>query len=103
MSVAVDNQARATARVGMILKEKWRLDALLGIGGMAVVYSATHRNQKRVAIKMLLPELAGDEQVRGRFVREGYAANTIEHPGALSVLDDDVTDEGLPFLVMEFL
>ena len=103
MNAAVDSQARASARVGKILKDKWRLDALLGIGGMAVVYSATHRNQKRVAIKMLLPELAGVEEVRSRFVREGYAANTIEHPGALSVLDDDVTEEGLPFLVMELL
>ncbi|MGO8992569.1 MAG: serine/threonine-protein kinase [Polyangiaceae bacterium] len=103
MSMAVDNQARAMARVGTVLKDKWRLDALLGIGGMAVVYSATHRNHKRVAIKMLLPELAGVPEARSRFVREGYAANTIEHPGALSVLDDDVAEEGLPFLVMELL
>ncbi len=108
MTAAVDapdaeNRARAVARVGQVLKDKWRLDALVGVGGMAVVYSATHRNQNRVAIKMLLPELAGDPQVRGRFVREGYAANTIGHPGALSVLDDDLTEEGLPFLVMELL
>jgi serine/threonine protein kinase len=103
MSAVADNQSRAQARVGKVLKDKWRLDALLGIGGMAVVYSATHRNQKRVAIKVLLPELSGDAEIRSRFVREGYAANTIEHPGALSVLDDDVTDEGLPFLVMELL
>ncbi len=103
MSVAVDNEARALARVGSVLKDKWRLDALLGIGGMAVVYSSTHRNQKRVAIKMLLPELAHDKHVRERFVREGYAANTIEHPGALSVLDDDISEDGLPYLVMELL
>ena len=103
MSAVVDNESRAAARVGQVLKDKWRLDSLLGIGGMAVVYSATHRNQKRVAIKMLLPELAGDGEVRSRFVREGYAANTIEHPGALSVLDDDITEDGFPFLVMELL
>jgi serine/threonine-protein kinase len=96
-------QNKAQARVGRVLKEKWRLDGLLGVGGMAAVYSATHRNNKRVAIKMLLPELAGLEDVRERFVREGYAANTIDHPGALSVLDDDITEEGLPFLVMELL
>ncbi len=99
----MDSEARAQARVGAVLKDKWRLDALVGVGGMAVVYSATHRNQKRVAIKMLLPELAHDAHVRERFVREGYAANTIEHPGALSVLDDDVSEDGLPFLVMELL
>ena len=103
MSVAVDSEERATARVGMVLKDKWRLDALLGVGGMAVVYSATHRNHKRVAIKMLLPDLAGMAEVRERFVREGYAANQIGHPGVLSVLDDDVAEDGLPFLVMELL
>ncbi len=103
MSVAVDNEARALARVGQVLREKYRLDALLGIGGMATVYAATHRNAKRVAIKMLLPEYAHDEDVRARFVREGYAANTIDHPGALSVLDDDTTEEGLPYIVMELL
>ncbi len=104
MNAVVDNRTRAVARVGQVLKEKWRLDSLLGIGGMAVVYSATHRNQKRVAIKMLLPELAGNAEVCGIVSSsEGYAANTIEHPGALSVLDDDVAEEGLPFLVMELL
>jgi serine/threonine protein kinase len=103
MSVAVDNESRARTRVGEVLKDKWHLDALLGVGGMAAVYSATHRNQKRVAIKMLLPEFAGDREVRDRFIREGYAANTIEHPGALSVLDDDVSEDGQPFLVMELL
>jgi serine/threonine-protein kinase len=103
VSAAPDNQARATARVGLVLKDKWTLDALLGIGGMAAVYSATHRNHKRVAIKMLLPDLAGIADVRDRFVREGYAANQINHPGVLSVLDDDVAEDGLPFLVMELL
>src|SRR5580700_8128509 len=103
MTMAADRHERELARVGVVLKEKWRLDALIGVGGMAAVYSAMHRNQKRVAIKMLLPELAHDAQVRERFVREGYAANTIEHPSALSVLDDDVSEDGLPFLVMELL
>jgi serine/threonine-protein kinase len=101
--MAADPESRATARVGRVLKEKWRLDGLLGVGGMAAVYSATHRNHKRVAIKMLLPELAGIAEVRDRFVREGYAANQIQHPGALSVLDDDADEDGLPFLVMELL
>src|SRR5215813_9714153 len=91
------------ARVGRVLNGKWRLDALLGVGGMAAVYAATHRNQKRVAVKILLPELSNDGEVRARFLREGYAANTIGHPGAVSVLDDDVTEDGSAFLVMELL
>jgi serine/threonine-protein kinase len=70
---------------------------------MATVYAATHRNQKRVAIKMLHPEVSIDEQVKLRFTREGYVANTVGHPGVVSVLDDDVTEDGAAFLVMELL
>jgi serine/threonine-protein kinase len=103
MTMSVDPTARALSRVGEVLKDKWTLDRLLGVGGMAAVYAATHRNKKRVAVKVLLPELANDPEVRARFVHEGYAANTIEHPGAVSVLDDDVADDGAPFLVMELL
>ncbi|MBK7578996.1 MAG: serine/threonine protein kinase [Myxococcales bacterium] len=93
----------AANRVGSVLKDKWQLDALLGIGGMAWVYAATHRNKNRVAIKLLFPEFSGNSEVRRRFLREGYAANSIGHPGAVTVFDDDVTDDGLAFLVMELL
>lgn len=86
-----------------MLKGKWHLDALLGVGGMAWVYAATHRNKNRVAIKLLFPEFSSESEVRTRFLREGYAANSIGHPGAVQVFDDDVTDDGLAFLVMELL
>jgi serine/threonine protein kinase len=100
----VDQQRlRAQSRVGVVLKDKWRLDSLLGVGGMAAVYAATHRNQKRVAVKMLHAEFSQQGDTRTRFLREGYAANVIEHPGAVSVLDDDVSEDGNAFLVMELL
>jgi serine/threonine protein kinase len=95
--------ARAQARLGMTLQDKWKLDALLGVGGMAAVYAATHRNGKRVAVKMLHGELSHDEEVKRRFLQEGYAANTIQHEGAVSVLDDDVAPDGSAFIVMELL
>jgi serine/threonine-protein kinase len=95
--------ARARHRLGMVLQEKWTLDALLGVGGMAAVYAATHRNGKRVAVKMLHSEVSHDEEVKKRFLQEGYAANTIHHDGAVSVLDDDVAPDGSAFLVMELL
>src|SRR5579863_2888519 len=88
---------------GVVLKDKWRVDALLGEGGVAAVYSATHRNGKRVAVKVLHPHLASMPEVRERFLREGYVANQVDHPGAVSVLDDDVTEDGLVFLVMDLL
>ena len=94
---------RAKSRVGMVLQDKWRLDRLLGVGGMAAVYAATHRNQKRVAVKMLHAEFCQEGEMRTRFLREGYAANAVEHEGAVSVLDDDVAADGAAFLVMELL
>ncbi|HVW29835.1 MAG TPA: protein kinase [Polyangiaceae bacterium] len=96
-------RALVEARVGLVLKEKWHLDSLIGIGGMAAVYAATHRNAKRVAVKMLHPDVSADELVRQRFLREGYAANRVGHPGAVDILDDDVAEDGSAFLVMELL
>jgi serine/threonine-protein kinase len=86
-----------------VLKGKWRLDAVLGIGGMATVYAATHRNRSRAAIKMLHPDVAVSQDVTNRFLREGYVGNAVAHPGTVKVLDDDVTEDGSPFLVMELL
>src|ERR1700759_638782 len=94
---------RARARVGTVLKAKWRLDELLGVGGMAAVYAATHRNGKRVAVKVLHPELSVNSNVRHRFKREGYVANSVRHRGAVSVDDDDTAEDGSAFLVMELL
>jgi eukaryotic-like serine/threonine-protein kinase len=98
-----DPRAIAEQRVGQILNQKWTLERLIDTGGMAAVYQATHRNGKRVAIKMLHPFIAAHADVRERFLREGYVANQVEHPGAVSILDDDVTADGAPFLVMELL
>ncbi len=94
---------RAHARVGSVIRQKWQLDGLLGLGGTAAVFSATHRNGAVAAVKILRAELCGFPDVVQRFVREGYVANKIGHPSVVSVLDDDVTEEGAPFLVMELL
>jgi serine/threonine protein kinase len=95
---------RARARVGSVLNDKYRLDRVLGVGGMAAVYAATHlRNASRIAVKLLHPEMAVDTNVRARFLREGYAANSVEHPGTVRILDDDTAEDGSVFLVMELL
>jgi serine/threonine-protein kinase len=94
---------RARRRVGSTLRNKWHLDALLGVGGMAAVYAATHRNGIRAALKVLHPEVSLDTQWRRRFLREGRAANAVGHDGAVKVLDDDANDDGSVFLVMELL
>lgn len=96
--------ARARARLGTTLKGKYRLDRVLGIGGMATVYAATHtRNGDRVAVKVLHPEISVDKTLRERFLREGYAANSVGHAGTVRVIDDDVEKDGAVFLVMDLL
>ena len=90
------------ARVGQKAR-KWSLDRLLDVGGMAAVYLATHRNGNKVAIKVLHRQYAAMPEAKERFLREGYVANKVEHPHAVTVLDDDELDDGTPFIVMELL
>ncbi len=90
-----------------MLDDKWTLERLLGVGGMAAVYAATHRNGARAAVKVLHADLSRIKEVRERFLREGYAANRVEHAGAVKVLDDDVVvsgpESGTAYIVMELL
>jgi serine/threonine-protein kinase len=96
--------SRAHKRLGTTLRRgKYTLERLLGVGAMGAVYAAAHRNGSRVAIKILHTELARVEEVRQRFLREGYFANRVRHPGIVRVLDDDIDDDGSTFLVMELL
>lgn len=107
MSTASEAEAavleRARQRLGQVLNGKWTITRLIGIGGMAVVYEATHRNLKRGAIKILHPQLSADAGIRARFLKEGYAANLVGHRGAVRVDDDDIAEDGAAYLVMELL
>jgi serine/threonine protein kinase len=93
----------AQARVGTVLGNKWRLDAIIGIGGMAAVYAATHRNGSRAAVKVLHADLSNHATIQQRFLYEGHVANSVGHPGAVKILDDDVAEDGSLFLVTELL
>lgn len=103
MHEEVDLETSVHERVGTTVVGKYRLDRVIGIGGMAAVYAATHRNQAEFAIKMLHPDVSSREDIRSRFLREGYIANSVKHPGAVRVVDDDVAEDGSAFLVMELL
>ena len=102
-SPAFDDTTEASVRVGRTLRDKWHLDALIDVGGMAAVYAATHRNGMRGAVKILHLHRSLDRDIAARFRREGYIANKVAHPNAVRVLDDDVDDDGSVFLVMELL
>jgi serine/threonine protein kinase len=100
---AREARQKANERLGQWIRRKYRLESLLGIGGMATVYAARHRNGSKVAIKIMHAEFAREEGVKVRFLREGYVANKVDHHGVVRILDDDETDAGEPFLVMELL
>ena len=90
--------------VGKVLAGKYRIDERLKEGGMGTVYRATHvLMDKTVAIKVLRPSLAADEKIVARFSREARAASRISHPNALSVTDFGEDENGIVFLVMEYL
>ena len=92
-----------SGRIGEVLHGKWRLDSFIGRGGSADVYAATHRNGKRAAVKILHAQYASSPELMKRFLREGYVANSLNHAGAVSVLDDDRCEDGSAYLVMELL
>ena len=97
-----ENEDLTDGRVGKTVGGKWKLERLIGVGGMAAVYAASHRNGATAAIKILHPEFARRTEARNRFLREAYIANKAGK-GAVAVLDDDVDDDGAPYLVMELL
>jgi len=103
VSTASERMRHPDDWIGEKLHGKWRLDELLGVGGVASVYAATDRHGRRVAVKLMHPHWADEPTVRERFVREGYAANRVKHPAVISAFADGVTDEGLPFLVLELM
>jgi serine/threonine-protein kinase len=90
--------------VGETLSDKYRIDEFLSHGGMGTVYRGTHvLMDKTVAIKVLHPALAADDKIVARFSREARAASRISHPHALNVTDFGESQNGVVFLVMEYL
>jgi serine/threonine protein kinase len=90
--------------LGQTLAGKYRIEERLSAGGMGTVYRGTHvLMDKTVAVKVLRPSLAADEKIVARFSREARAASKISHPHALSVTDFGEAENGVVFLVMEYL
>src|SRR5436853_4074421 len=90
--------------VGQTLAGKYSIEKLIKRGGMGAVYLGKHvLMDKTVAIKVLHPSLALDNDVVARFSREAKAASRISHPHAVSVTDFGESENGIVFLVMEYL
>jgi serine/threonine-protein kinase len=83
---------------------RYRLDRLLGEGGMGEVWAATHTlTQRPAALKFLRSELAHQEQHRRRFLREARVAGTVRHPNVIPILDVIELEGGAPMMVMDLL
>jgi serine/threonine protein kinase len=93
--------------IGQVLDEKYRLERLLGRGGMGAVYLATHLGTERyVALKLITPQFMRNEEFVARFKREARAAGRLRHPNVVDVTDFGFAHtgaEGVAYLVMEYL
>src|SRR3954470_13654995 len=90
--------------IGQVLAGKYRIDDKIDEGGMGCVYRATHvLMEKVVAVKVLHPALAADDKIVARFTREAKAASRISHPHAINVTDFGESENGIVYLVMEYL
>jgi eukaryotic-like serine/threonine-protein kinase len=90
-------------REGALIAERYRLEHLLGVGGFAVVWAATHAlTRKRVALKFLKDDRALDEPTRRRFLREARAASALAHPHVIAIHDVFEDAQG-PVMVMDLL
>ncbi|HOD22744.1 MAG TPA: protein kinase [Polyangiaceae bacterium] len=91
-------------RIGLVLSGRYEIERVLAEGGVATVYVARHRVVKRAcAVKILSSGLGRNQVVRERFRREAKATQKLAHPNIIEILDHGETDDGLPYLVMEYL
>ncbi|HSC85744.1 MAG TPA: serine/threonine-protein kinase, partial [Polyangiaceae bacterium] len=90
--------------VGTVLDERYRVVRLVGQGGMGLVYEAQHIHmQRRMAVKLLHPELSADTEVLARFEREAVAAARVQHPSVVAALDFGRLPSGTLYLVLEYV
>src|SRR5262245_46322172 len=83
---------------------QYQITSKLGAGGMGEVFLADDtRLERQAAIKILPAELASDPEWRKRFVTEAKAASALNHPNVCTVYDVGETDDGVPFIAMEFV
>jgi eukaryotic-like serine/threonine-protein kinase len=94
----------AVDRVGGVLVETYRLERLIAEGSMGSVYEARHlRIPKRFAVKFLRIDLMENAEALRRFQREAEVVAGLDHPNIVEIYDYNVTDDGSPYIVLEYL
>ena len=103
-ALAAELEADAPSLIGRVIDGRYRIDELIGEGGMGRVYLAEHVDiGKRVAVKVLHPVYGRMPDLVERFRREARAASRIGHPNIVDVTDSGSTDDGSVYFVMECL
>ncbi len=96
--------ARRRVAEGDVIADKYRVERVLGEGGMGMVVAATHIDLRRLrAIKLMLPEVSAVPMAAERFLREARAASSLTSEHVAHVFDIGQLDDGTPFMVMEYL
>ncbi len=91
-------------QVGHIVAGRYVIKGVIGVGGMGTVYDASHIVlNNRVALKVLRHELVEEESIMKRFEQEARACAELKHPNLVTVYDCGISEDGEPFIVMEFL
>ena len=91
-------------RIGTLIAGRYQIEDVVGEGGMATVYRATHKLVDRpCAIKVMSPNYTGNEVIKERFRREAKAAQKLAHPNIIEIFDQGETGDGSLYLVMELL
>ncbi len=104
MVVEPEDDDTGLPKPGDLLGGKFRIEALIGRGGMGAVFSAQHEMLgQRVAIKMLLSAVASNREAVARFLNEARAAARIEGEHVARVMDVATLDDGRPYMVIEYL
>jgi serine/threonine-protein kinase len=104
LAVPMSAERDPAALVGQVIADRFRIDELLGEGGMGAVYRAFHtRIKKTVALKILRPELVSNEDIVARFEREAVAAGRIEHENVAKATDFGRLPDGAFYLALEFV
>ncbi|HKE13860.1 MAG TPA: serine/threonine protein kinase, partial [Kofleriaceae bacterium] len=89
---------------GDVLNGKYRVERVIGVGGMGVVVAAMHLQlEQRVALKFMLPEVLNSRVAVERFPREARAAARLKSEHVARIIDVDALASGAPYIVMEYL